>query len=539
MHRADLTKLAPITEVHFADLMGEAMRKFVDKYQHATASDGYFVNFNPKVSDPRDKRMVGFLMSKHGGRSSEAAPIQSRKPDHGDPVGFYAYPMDYVIDHWHDIEYGAAEGFSFLRVLKQTAPEDKVLRLDHMTRERFVEAMAKLKLEWLVENTRETLKSWVASDAMQIFEAMAEYHIGSLDGYRINTFGKILFALIQHEYKVYPHRYQGGDDEEEEGYKYRGAYKVREIRGRNQGEQNRLLVKAGYEVLLDLAETPADATIYPGEPEQVVFLTKSSFEVVEVVKLPGGDQGRLIHQEDPDKTGGPKLAGMVAKAMGDRVAEKVPADLIYNRNFKNMGRLRKWIGDQGLVASDSAADVTLMATRVIHAFITRKGRLIVVGFNHRRAGHVRDPSAEEQTHEVAYNQAMIRPGEDEDEVNDSIRSWVDNLEKRAHRAMPSHSANTATVTVVAEPANIFGWTSKPDETFEQTAQDVADTFRNRQGMTAKLPWKPITVDLLRKYTKAVEGAPRPGAASATPASPPRPQTATPVAPGDTTASPAP
>jgi hypothetical protein len=539
MHRADLTKLAPITEVHFADLMGEEMRRFVDKYRHATASDGYFVNFNPKVSDPRDKRMVGFLMSKHGGRSSEEAPIQSRKPDHGDPVGFYAYPMDYVIDHWHDIEYGAAEGFSFLRVLKQTAPEEKVLRLDHMARERFVEAMAKFKMEWQVENTHETLKSWVASDAMKLFEAMAEYHISSLDGYRINIFGKVLFALIQHVYKVYPNRVQNDEDDEEDGYKYRGAYKVREMRTRNQGEQNRLLVKAGYEVLLDLAETPADATIYRNEPEQVVFLTKSSFEVVEVIKMPNGDHGRLVNQEDPDKTGGPKLAGMVAKAMGDRIAEKVPADLIYKRSFKNMGRLRKWIGDQGLVASDSAVDVTLMAIRVVHAFITSKGRLIVIGFNHRRAGHVRDSGAEEQTHEVAYNQALIRPGEDEDEVGDSLRSWVDSMEKRGHRAMPSHSANTASVTVVAEPANIFGWTSRPDDTFDQTAQDVADTFRNRQGMTVKLPWKPITVDLLRKYAAAVDAAPIPGTASAAPASPARPQTTTPRAPSGTPASPAP
>jgi hypothetical protein len=245
MHRVDLTTLAPIAEAHYTDLYGAAVKRFHEKYKDADPQV-FYVNFNPVLSDPRDKTIVGQQSDNayHAkGRQSVGqisssdlmSPLyKSPKGAHGDPVGTYGYPIDYVTKHWFDLTYG--KDMTNLRVLKAVTTGDRVLRLTDMSRDYFLEVMKKLNLEFSVKGDGRYLTR-LPNDAIMIYEAIFESDAPSLAHFRVNSYGKVIFRLIQTDFTfalntgvddsdletVEDDSFEGDDNDA--GYRDRGTFK--------------------------------------------------------------------------------------------------------------------------------------------------------------------------------------------------------------------------------------------------------------------------------------------------------------------------
>ena len=224
MHRANLLELAVVSEAHYTDLYGQAMRRFHDKYKNA--GPDLWVNFNPVLDDPRDKTIVGLQMDKyeknltkyHTGdadRYDVSKPI-FKEPDHGDPVGTYVYPAEYVANHWFDIQYG--DDMAYLRVIKaKELPPEKILRLSDMTEQEFYAAAKRLHLEWHVPG--DGIYSMTnPKSARIIFDAILHDLLQTSPHYRVNRFGKVLFAMVQRsfKFKVNPSEYLSDEPTEDE-----------------------------------------------------------------------------------------------------------------------------------------------------------------------------------------------------------------------------------------------------------------------------------------------------------------------------------
>src|SRR5208283_2327599 len=154
---------------------------------------------------------------------------------------------------------------------------------------------------------------------------------------------KVLFALVQRQFGFRINPRKTGEKPDDEAQDYDTGYDGYLITvptmdfQRSQRQQNKILVAAGYDMVLDKGRTPLQAVININEPEQAIFLTKRAYDVVDVFRLPNNvlsqiDKGRTVFDL-------PKImAGMIAKGIDDKVSETLP-DLI---SF-NIERFRRWM----------------------------------------------------------------------------------------------------------------------------------------------------------------------------------------------------
>ena len=535
MHRADLTALAPISEAHFADLYGAAMRRFHDKYKNA--GPDLFVNFNPVQEDPRDKTILGQQMQKRHEIESrhqsgtvnakDAANPIYKTPDHNDPVGTYTYPASYVANHWFDIEYGKDMGF--LRVLKAKVSEEKTLRLDNMSREKFLEAMKRLNLEFHVHNEGYfTTKN--PKDAMMIYEAIFEHEAPSSPHFRVNSYGKTIFKLIQIGYTFDVNKQDDEDEEDPEddlGYssagdfKFEGYLAVATAREHSQQKQTLIARKAGYDLILDLAKSPLEATVYPAEPEQAIFLTKRSYDVVETFKLTAPEGSGDVTAIGEPKGLYVKIAGSIAKAIGDKVVEPITSkvEALSMKGEWNLHTLRNWIATEDATKQPAVyADPTIKGEGYGSqlSWITGQGRLIVITAKKNLVSSVADPEATARTHAPIEN-ARIRPGEDQASIADNLKSYAqESLVKPEHRKFGAHNPVSFKVGIVGPAANPVCFFGQPDEKIEDIVH-IAKTSLEKASAT-KLPWRRITPQLLEQFGKALSkrGEVKPPAGPAAP-----------------------
>lgn len=519
----DLTKLAAVTEAHYADLMGGRMKRFHDKY--ANAGDDLFVNFNPKISDPRDKTIFGAHGRKLGaamqasavGKTPEGATFHRlevspvhRRPDHSDPTGIYAYPASYVAKHWNDIDYGRGAGTN-LRIMRLVAPPEKVLTLSGMKADQFFEAFARLKMEFNVHDLG-TMVSWKRHDAARIYEAVSEFLITRQGAHhRVSNYSKVLWFIIQQKFTLIqnhvPDPEGDGDEEDMEQEElpddgYEGMLRVDPEIGkgttRSQVDQTSILLKGGYEAVLDRSGTSLEATIFKDEPEQILFLTKRAFEVVEVVKMSeerGGDGGSTDFVGSNPKAMR-ALMGTVAKQFNDRLTQEIPRSILDHPAFQDLQTVRYYI------ATGDATGVKPLGQHFQYGFITAKGRLILANIYQGPSSEIVDKDAKNRETLTASlsDKVLYRPWDfmKSEDPSDALRAHVHGLNK-LHRWQSEFDRMVPKVFMVAETNRPLQAGDDPKARFDDIAQDLAQQFK----MNAKtMPWHGVTLQELKRYVEA-------------------------------------
>ncbi len=296
-------------------------------------------------------------------------PTIYKKPDHSDPIGAYVYPLEYVINHPYDIQYG--HNMEFLRVLK-LRDNTKVLDLQNVKGNQlsqFAKAMG-----------------WGDFSGESILNAVAPHSRGR----KGNQMAHALWFLIQHEGHLYkteaqpPMKTSDGvllSDEETPGgeVKWWGGkgdhpkdnnlYTTASGDTIGQKEQTARIKKFGYDVLKDIDETGTKAVIYHGEPEQALIISRNAFDVVDTYDLRVNKKtsyGAMSYKGIARSVGKERkkfpreVAEKIAKMIGDKIEDTMKmGDVNYNELEGSLSDAVKYLnGDDPLtLAMDSGSDM--------------------------------------------------------------------------------------------------------------------------------------------------------------------------------------
>jgi hypothetical protein len=195
-------------------------------------------------------------------------------PNHSDPVGNYAYPLSYVINYPTDIWYGYnSKNIRILELNKYA----KVLNLSNMDTYQFSYLVTKFGYKQY--DTDYYLKNYKD----RIYPKNSGYY------------GRLLFQMIQVDL---------------EGNLRSGE------------EQTKMLLKAGFDVIKDESKSNKTAVINNREPEQICFLNRKSFKVVEVFST-YNDKNKTQTSFD-EKTIKSKFASRIfEEVFNDKIKEKL------------------------------------------------------------------------------------------------------------------------------------------------------------------------------------------------------------------------
>jgi hypothetical protein len=285
----------PLEEAYFGDYYPKGFMEFYNKYKKLKDRGDLWVQFTSFQGDVLDKTAY-------------------EKPDHSDPVGIYCYPIKYVIDHPADIWYG--HGSRYVRVLQHTGGND--LRLHLMD----------------IYDARNILYRMGLSSAYMDMAAKA--YPDKNKG--VNKIGKLFFAAVQIDWdkSIIPKKHQ---------------YNLtKNIITRSGKEQTALFRKAGYDVIIDGSKNHKQAIINDREPEQIVFLNRRGFKVLEVFET-GDKDSRTRTTADMDAYRD-KVAGMiVGNILKDSIVDVETTSLNgWKYYFTAKGRLLKVIVNDTSIA---------------------------------------------------------------------------------------------------------------------------------------------------------------------------------------------
>lgn len=254
-----------LDEVHYTDLYSKGFEAFRKKY-------------NKVVRNKQDGSLY-VQFTDHMTQNIDRTPW--RNPDHSDPVAVYAYPLRYVINYPADVWYGQTA--KYLRVLKNKARNP--LRFFKMT-------------EWEAE--RILMRMGLPTELLRLARKEGKYTGGS------NQWAQAFMRAVQLRYDLEPEE---------------GGWGMKHYAVRTGQEQSQLFLKAGYDALIDTARTQKQAAINDREPEQIAFLTRYAFEVVEVfpLRIQRTANHSLTSFEPERDVHGRKLVALVLEALGDRL----------------------------------------------------------------------------------------------------------------------------------------------------------------------------------------------------------------------------
>jgi hypothetical protein len=391
--------------------------------------------------------------------------------------------------------------------------------------------------------------SWKRHDAARIYEAVSQFLI-TREGahHRVSNYSKVLWFIIQQKFTLIQNHVPDPENPEDmEGSEewtrdqqidfddgYEGMLRVDSEIGkgvtRPQVDQTSILLRGGYEAVLDRSGTSLEATIYLDEPEQIVFLTKRAFEVVEVVSMSeerGGDGGSTDFVGSHPKAMR-ALMGTVAKAFNDRLVSEIPRSILDHPAFQNLPTLRYYI------STGQYSEQAHMIQKFTNGFITAKGRLILantkqIGFlTATDAGVIGSEGAKSREMNVANDasKTLYRPWDymKKDDPKNALIRYVGDLDK-THRRNSEFDQMVPQVSMVAETNRLLHASEDPKARFDDIAQDLVQQFK----MNAKtMPWHAVTLQELKRYVEAADSHEKqskfftttPGS---TPPSTPRPQ----------------
>jgi len=257
----EMDESTSLVEVHYSDAFPKAFNEFYAKWKGKKSDPNLYVRFD------------------NGNTTDSLSRGASSNPSHSDPIGTYAYPLKYVIDHPGDIWYG--HNSKFIKVIRNKAKNKLLLS----------------SLEWWrMKNL--FFRSSIKND----LEQAATYYPDRAKG--VTGPGKIFMSAVQMNF----------DDADPPRSKRKDGYKAPVIRSSE--DQTRRILSLGIDALEDRASRLSQASINDREPEQIVWLRPTSFEILDTFRLsdPKTHRSQVILDADRIKR---KIAALVAGIMGD------------------------------------------------------------------------------------------------------------------------------------------------------------------------------------------------------------------------------
>ena len=237
-----------ITEMRFEDKFGKGFLEFHAKYKKKGLKDdsSLYVNFH---SDPDRFNF------------ENKNPVSGNLSTHKDPTAIYAYPLKYVIDHPSDVRYGA--NAKFIRVLRKRDAAS-VLWLQHMN-------------TWDQSNM---IRKTKGEDWSSVYLAMKKI----FPDMKSNENG-LWFRAMQWQPESFDMMYEWLKE------KKRNPYNTPKFEPKimTSDEQAKMFLGLGYQAILDDAKRTSKAAINDWEPEQIAFLRRDAFEVIDMFQSDAGN----------------------------------------------------------------------------------------------------------------------------------------------------------------------------------------------------------------------------------------------------------
>ncbi len=229
-------------ELHYTDIFPKKFEEFRKKYLKISKSDtynSYFVQFTNFKGDVLDR-------------------TSQENTDHNDPMGNYAYPLKYVVNNPADLWYGMDA--NNLRILKKSN-KCRPLMLSYMTESDCYNLTNKV-----YKNNRSF------SNILGLLKQQYSTRLGSKNsGY----WGRVFFQAMQVNL----------DGERNE----KGDYPIR-----SEKEQTNILLRLGYNAIQDDSKKDTTYIINDREPQQICFLDRKSFDVIEIFNLKNSNKRKGV-----------------------------------------------------------------------------------------------------------------------------------------------------------------------------------------------------------------------------------------------------
>jgi hypothetical protein len=236
-------------ELHYTDIFPKRFEEFRKKYikiSKTPAGKDMYVQFTNFKGDVLDR-------------------VSHESTDHADPMGNYAYPLSYVVNHPADLWYGMDA--NNMRILEKT-DYCKTLKLSNMS-----ESDCSYQASKMFKGKRSV------SDAIWQIKKTYKDRIEPMNsGY----WGRIFFQLLQVDLTS-----ELND---------KGKHDILSSK-----EQTNILLRMGYNAIEDEATKDTVAVINNREPQQICFLDRKAFKVVEIFNLNYNNKRAVATTIDPAK----------------------------------------------------------------------------------------------------------------------------------------------------------------------------------------------------------------------------------------------
>lgn len=262
-------RLRDLQEAHVDDMQTKQFNLFRSKYNKVRGKKNLYVQFTNHKDNTVDKSAF------------------NNPTNHSDFVGVYGYPLDYVLKHPMDVWY--AHDAKYLRVL-EINNTGSVLDFTGMDEYRATQILQKLPPRFFhgTAYSRDSVIRDIVKE--QQFKGK-------------NRWGRALLYFIQHDF-------------DEDG--------TLDTNTRSGLEQTKMVKQLGFDIVIDRAKSHKTATINDREPEQVVFLNRNAFKVVDIFTLRfQQDAGNSITASgnviDDDYVR--KLSALISNAIGSKLKD--------------------------------------------------------------------------------------------------------------------------------------------------------------------------------------------------------------------------
>lgn len=268
--------------------------EFLNEVHHYDYYSSTFIEFKDRYNKLKRKGEIDYdniyvQFTNYNADSLERNPFLGNEDTyigHYDPAAVYAYPLKYVLNYPSDIWY--ASNSKYLRVLLDKSKNKLVL--SDISEQYFYRLFADFYKIYVSPTT--ALKNALSKNNANVNKISGK-----------NKWGKLFFELIQVNYEAVP--------VDESGVPY---YKKLKYPYRTNIEQTEIFKKLGYDAIQDKSNSNNSAVINEREPEQIAFLNRYAFEVLEICTI--NSKSRTTNTTRDFKLLCRKMASRLAEIMG-------------------------------------------------------------------------------------------------------------------------------------------------------------------------------------------------------------------------------
>jgi len=217
-------------ELHYVDKFPKKFTEFKRKYAKLIKDKSYYVQFSNHKGDLLDKTAYD-------------------SPNHSDPVGNYAYPLAYVLNYPSDLWYG------------QNTENIRILQKNNRCKTLY---LSLINTEEDCYRQMQSVLNYTYYESQEAFVLTKKYFPERLGKRNSGYWGRMFFQNLQVD--IFSSDF--------------GEYEI--LSGT---DQSNILLKAGYDAIEDESRKDTTAVINSREPEQICFLNRKGFDVIEVIKM--------------------------------------------------------------------------------------------------------------------------------------------------------------------------------------------------------------------------------------------------------------